>query len=479
MTQFGKKQMYIGGKLRNAISGSLHNVICPATDEIVAEVAWGAKEDALLALDEAQKGFEYWSKLPLAKRQEWMLKLRSAVLEREEELRLAMMAEMGKTFESAWEDIEALINGLEYYPQAMKLKNDEMIRDIEGTHEHKIVYRPAGVVVAYLAWNFPILNAGYKIGPALAAGCSIIVRPSNQAPISGYILGEIANSINFPAGVINIICGPTAEVADTLTKSKTTRVITMIGSTDAAKKVISTSTTSVKRLSMELGGNAPFIVCEDADIDLAVNIGIALKYNNCGQVCVAPNRFFIHKNVMNEFLEKFIAKAKSLRIGYGRENKPDMGPCIDKRSRERILKMIDDDIASGAKLIYGGKAIDGKGAYMMPTILTGLTSQMRCFKEEIFGPVAAMMTWDNEEEVLCMANDTEVGLASYVFSHDEGKIRFFSEGLNFGEVQVNGVKYSIYLPHWGIKQSGMGCDCSEYALDDYLERKRISTAIIK
>lgn len=480
MSQFGYKKMYTAGALRDAAQGAKHKIVCPATEEVVAELAWASREDALMTLEAAQKGFEYWSKLPLATRKEWMLKLRTAVLEREEELRLAMMAEMGKTYESAWEDIEALVNGLEFYPEAMKQMHDEIIPDAEGTHTHQIVNRPVGVVVAYLAWNFPILNCGYKIGPALAAGCSLIIRPSELAPLSGYILGEIIDSINFPAGVINIICGPVGEVADALTKSTTTRLITMIGSTGTARRVIADSTTSIKRVSMELGGNAPFIVFEDADIDLAVELGIALKYGNCGQVCVAPNRFLIHENVMDEFLEKFTAKAKALRIGYGREEQPQMGPCVDKRNRERVMKMVQDDVAAGATLVYGGEIPADKpiGSYMMPTIITGLTPEMRCFREEVFGPVAAMMTFQTEDEAMELANDTEYGLASYIFAKDERTIRRFSEDLAFGEVQVNGVKYAIYLPHIGVKQSGIGCDCSYMALHDYIEKKRITTARI-
>ena len=470
--------MYIAGALQDAISGEKHQVVCPATEEVVAEIAWASRKDALQALDSAQKGFEYWSKLSLNERQQWMLTLRTAILEREEELRLSMMAEMGKTFESAWEDIEALVNGLEFYPNAMKQMHDEMIPDGDNTHTHKIVTSPVGVVVAYLAWNFPILNCGYKIGPALAAGCSLIIRPSELAPLSAYLLGEILESIHFPAGVINIISGPVQEVADVFTKSTITKMITMIGSTETAKRVIADSTTSIKRFSMELGGNAPFIVCKDADVNLAVELGIALKYNNCGQVCVAPNRFLIHESIMDEFLEKFTAKAQSIRIGYGREENPEMGPCINKKNRSRILKMIADDIANGAKLIYGGEipADKAKGSYLMPTILTNMTPEMRCFREEIFGPVASMMTFKTEDEALKLANDTPFGLASYVFSRNESTIRYFSDELAFGEVQVNGVKYAINLPHIGIKQSGVGCDCSYLALDDYLNKRRITTA---
>lgn len=471
--------MYIGGKLVDAISGVKKDIINPATEEVVASFAYAGAADAELALIEAQKGFEYWSKLPLFERTQWMMKFREEILKKEDLLRKAIMHEMGKTYEGAAEDIELLVDGLEFFPQAMQQMHDEIIPDRENTHRHKIINQPKGVAVAYLAWNFPLLNVGYKVGPALAAGCSIIVKPSETTPISAYILGEILAEINFPAGVINFLAGPVREVATTLTKSKIAKVLTMIGSTASGKRVIADSTTTIKHVSLELGGNAPFIVCEDADIDKAVEIGVALKYGNSGQVCVAPNRFLIHESIYDVFIEKFVAKVKTLKVGFGQEEKPDMGPLVTKRDQERILKMVDDDVASGANLLYGGKVPTHKseGYYMEPTVISDITVDSRCFKEEIFGPVAAIMSFSTLDEAINLANQTEYGLASYIFSNNSTWIQRVSEELEFGEVQVNGVKYAIYLPHGGIKESGIGHDCSYLALNDYLVKKRISTAL--
>lgn len=476
---FGYKKLYIGGQLRDAISGAKKDVICPATNEVVGQVAWAGVEDAELALVEAQKGFKYWSKLSLADRTKWMMKLREEVLKNDDLLRKAVVMEMGKSYDAAWEDIESIVNALEFYPGAMRNMHDEIIPDLENTHRHKMVNQPAGVAVAYLAWNFPLLNVGYKIGPALAAGCSIIIKPSGLTPLSSYVLGEIMASIDFPAGVVNFISGPVDEVAQTLTTSTITKVITMIGSTASGRKVMADSTTSVKHVSMELGGNAPFIVCADADLDLATNIGIALKYGNCGQICVSPNRFIIHESVYDQFLQMFIKKAKKVKVGFGLDEKPDMGPLVTAKDRERILKMVADDVASGAKLELGGGIPAGKtvGNFIEPTIISGLTSSMRCFREEIFGPVAAMMKFSTIDEAVEIGNDTEYGLVSYVFSTSEKNIRQLSEELDFGEVQVNGVKYAIYLPHGGVKESGIGHDCSYLALNDYMTKKRITIAL--
>jgi succinate-semialdehyde dehydrogenase/glutarate-semialdehyde dehydrogenase len=477
--KFGYKKLYINGQLIDALSGTRKDIICPANEEIVAAIAWAGSEDAEAALIAAQKGFEYWSKLSLTERTQWMLKLRDAILEKEDLLRQAMMYEMGKTYESAWEDIEAVTNGLEWYPAAMKNLLDELIPDYENTHRHKMIHQPAGVAVAYLAWNFPLLNVGFKLGPALAAGCSLIIKPSSISPLSAYILGEILFEINFPAGVVNILAGPSNEVANTLTKSKIPRVITMIGSTQTGLNVIADSATSIKHLSMELGGNAPFIVFDDADIETALNIAIALKFGNCGQVCVAPNRFFIHQSIYKKFISEFVRRTKQLKVGFGINDKLDMGPLVTPFDRDRMIELVEDAVSKGAILETGGKIPKDKkmGYWFEPTVLSNVNHEMNVFRKEVFGPIASFASFETDEQALSMANNTEFGLASYIFTNNFIRIQRFSEDLEFGEVQINGVKYAIYLPHGGIKNSGIGYDCSHLALNDYLIKKRITNTI--
>ncbi|MGB5666874.1 MAG: NAD-dependent succinate-semialdehyde dehydrogenase [Maribacter sp.] len=476
---FGYLKLYIGGKLVDAVDGKRHTVICPANEEKVAEIAWAGKEDALLALEAAQKGFQYWSSLSLAERTSWMSKLRQAVLDKEAELRSAMVHEMGKTYAGAWEDIEGVINALEWYPAAMKNLRDEQIPDYENTHTHKMLHQPAGVAVAYLAWNFPLLNVGFKMGPALASGCSLIIKPSALSPVSAYLIGKILHDIDFPAGVVNILTGPSSEVATTMTKSKIPSVLTMIGSTATGQKVIADSTTSIKKLGMELGGNAPFIVFEDADFEKALDLAIALKFGNTGQICVAANRILVHKNIYDKFLKAYIERVSKLKLGFGVDEEPDMGPLVTRKDRDRMFDLIEDAVSKGAKLEYGGKIPKGKeiGNWLEPTVLSNMTTDMRVFREETFGPIAPIMSFETDDEVLELANDTEFGLASYIFTNDHKRVERFSKDLQFGEVQINGVKYAIYLPHGGIKNSGIGHDCSHLALDDYLVKKRVSTAI--
>ena len=477
--EFGYHKLYIDGQLLDAVKGRRHKVICPADDTVVAEIAWAGEEDALLALEAAKKGFKYWSQLSLSQRTEWMLRLRTAVLENESRLRAAIVHEMGKTYAGSWEDIEAVINALEWYPGAMKNLRDEQIPDYENTHRHKMVHQPAGVAVAYLAWNFPLLNVGFKLGPALASGCSIIIKPSEISPLSAYLIGEILHKIDFPAGVVNILTGPSSEVATPMTKSKIPAIITMIGSTATGKKVIAESTTSIKKLGMELGGNAPFIVFEDADFDKALDLAIALKFGNSGQICVAANRIFVHRGIYDKFLKAYVKRASELKLGHGVDSDADMGPMVSKKDRDRMFDLVEDAVSKGAKLECGGKIPEGMegGSWIEPTVLSGMTPEMDVFRKETFGALASLMSFESDDEVLALANDTEYGLASYIFTNNHKRIERFSRDLQFGEIQINGVKYSIYLPHGGIKNSGIGHDCSHLALDDYLIKKRVSIAI--
>lgn len=476
---FGSLKLYIGGALVEAAHGGKKTILCPANEKPIAEVAWADEADALKALKAAQLGFEYWSALSLSERTDWMSKLRTAILENKTRLRLAIIHEMGKTYEGSYEDIEAITNALAFYPKAMADIKDEPIPDPENTHKHRIVHQAAGVAVAYLAWNFPLLNVGFKIGPALASGCSLIIKPSEMSPVSSYILGEILHQINFPPGVINILTGPPEKVATTMTKSKIPSVVTMIGSTQTGKQVIADSSSSIKKLSMELGGNAPFIVFDDANMDAALDLAIGIKFGNCGQICVAANRFFLHENIYDDFLKAYVGRVKKLKLGFGKDSDADMGPLVNLQGQERMMQIVADATAKGAKIETGGKIPDGseKGYWFEPTVLSNITTNMLAYQQETFGPIAPIFKFKTEDEVLALANDTEYGLASYLFTEDAERQARFANELQFGEVQINGVKYAIYLPHGGIKNSGIGHDCSALALDDYLIKKRVTTTI--
>lgn len=478
---YGYKKLYIDGELQDANGGLRKDVFCPATDERIAEIAWADAMDTQRALASAERAFPSWRDAPVRERVGHMLRLRKLVVRNEELLREAEMNEHGKTYEQTEEGYQSVINSLEFYAQEIQRMNGHLLVDTVGDFEHKVVYRGAGVAGAFVAWNFPMLNLAFKLGPAMASGCPLILRPSTETPLTAYLIGELCAQADLPPGVVNILAGPVKETADVITQSTIPAVLTLIGSTQTGLEIMKNGSSSVKRYSMELGGNAPAIVFEDADVGLAATIVSLLKFANSGQICVTPNRVFVHESVHDAFVEKVVAKARAVKIGHGRASGATMGPVINKAARARIDSWVKEAVQSGARLRYGGKAPEGledRGSYYMPTVLTDVPETTRLSCDEIFGPVVSILRFSGYSDVMARANATTMGLASYVFSKDITTIQKASRDLDFGEVHVNGVKYNIDLPHVGIKQSGIGQDCSHWALEDYLVRKRITTAIL-
>ena len=478
---YGYKQLYIGGTQRNATNNRRKDVFCPATDEKIGEIAWAGTADSELALNAALKAFPDWSRRPSGERVEYMLKLRELVIKNENLLREAEMNEHGKTFAQTEEGYLSVINSLKYYAEEIQRLHGHILADSIGNFEHKLIYQAAGVVGAFVAWNFPLLNLAFKIGPAMAAGCPLILRPSSETPISAYIIGELCAEAGLPSGVVNIIAGSVTETADIITRSPIPAMLTVIGSTETGKTIMKNGSSSIKKYSMELGGNAPALVFPDADIELAADIVSMLKFSNSGQICVTPNRVFVHESIHEQFIGKVVKNAKAVIIGHGRDSDATMGPIINSKSRQRIIEWVADAMNKGAKLLYGGRIpedLDQKGSWYMPTVLDEVSDSMRVCCDEVFGPVVSILKFNDYDEVIQRANNTDKGLASYVFSNDITTIQKASRDLEFGEVQVNGVKYNIDLPHVGIKQSGIGQDCSHFALEDYLVKKRITTRLL-
>lgn len=472
------RPLYIDGQL---IRGDeVVKVTNPATGELAGAIVSATAEQVRQALAAAESAFPAWSTASGDERASWMERLRDAIAARQEWLTELIHCEMGKPWSSAQEDFSMLLDSLEFYAAEARALSESTIKDVQGTHRHEIVREPLGVVGAFLAWNFPLLNLAYKIGPAMAAGCPIIVKPSAKTPLSAYAVGAICHEIGLPAGVVNIVGGDDAMIGDLISASPIPAMLTLIGSTATGQHVIRTGATSIKRYSMELGGNAPVLVFSDADLDLAADVITALKFGNSGQICVAPNRVFAEAAVAEALSQKIVERATAVRVGFGRDEAIDMGPLIDARARVRIEALVADAMAEGAQLLAGGRAPEGLSgdAFYAPTVLGRVTASMRIAREEVFGPVVNLMvTPDGEEAMLRAANDTDAGLTAYVFTADAERARRCARALRFGEVQVNGVKYAINLPHGGFKQSGVGVDCSHFALDDYFAIKRISTAL--
>ncbi|OUS73607.1 NAD-dependent succinate-semialdehyde dehydrogenase [Pseudoalteromonas sp. A601] len=471
------KQLYIGGKL--ITTGSTTKVLNPATLEPVGEIAAAGIDEANLALEAAQDAFPVWSKTPVTERVCWMHKLRDAVIENEQHLRECLHLEMAKPWQSTKDDYQMLVDSLNFYADTMLNLEQESLTDKEGTHSHSLRREPLGVAAAFLAWNYPLLNLAYKLGPAMAAGCPIVIKPSVKTPLSAYAVGELCQKIGLPAGVVNIISGPDHKVGDAISASTIPSLLTLIGSTNVGKHVIGTGATSIKRYSMELGGNAPAIVLADADLENAADVICGVKYENAGQICVTPNRVFIAEQVAEQFIAKVVARAKAVKVGFDRDADIDMGPVMDLASWNRIDELVKDAQAKGATVLVGGGKPEHcqTGYFYSPTVLVGVTPEMRIYQEEIFGPVISIITFDSQQQVLIDANDTDAGLSSFIFTQDLEQAEHFASELRFGEVQVNGIKYAINLPHLGIKQSGVGVDCSVLALDDYLSYKRVSRAL--
>ena len=387
---------------------------------------------------------------------------------------------MGKPWAQTEEDWDRLVASLDFYAEEIARLHDYSLTDRAGTHTHRMVYEPAGVAVAFLAWNFPLLNLAFKIGPAMAAGCPIIIRPSDATPISAYAVGALCKMIDLPKGVVQILATESYAVADALTASTIPQVITLIGSTKTGQHIMRTGATSIKRYSMELGGNAPVLVFEDADLDLAADIVTGVKFSNAGQICVSPNRVFVAKAVLEAFTQKVVDRARAAKVGFDKHANITTGPVIDESAWTRLKGLVDDAVAGGATLLAGGERPTGMNAghFLAPTVLAGVTETMAVYREETFGPIVSIVPFDDKTDLLRMANDCEEGgLTAYVFTRDLARAEHFSAHLRYGEIQINGVKYDIDLPHGGIGQSGVGHDCSALALHDYLVQKRITRAL--
>ena len=470
--------LYIDGAL---VKGTgQRDIVNPATEEVLVTVSTAGFDDVERALQAANAAFPAWASTSVATRQMWMRRLRDEVIVNQTFLRDCVHHEMGKPWAQTEEDWDRLVASLDYYAEEIARVSDYGIADRAGTHNHRMVYESAGVAVAFLAWNFPLLNLAFKIGPAMAAGCPIIIRPSEATPVSAYAVGMLCEKIGLPKGVVQILCTDGYDVADALTASPIPQVITLIGSAKTAQHIMRTGATSIKRYSMELGGNAPVLVFADSDLEMAADIVTGVKFSNAGQICVAPNRVFVAAEVHDKFARKVVARAKAAKVGFDKAADIKTGPLIDGRAWTRIKGLVDDAVADGATLLAGGDRPShlNKGHFMAPTVLDGVTQSMAVYQEEIFGPIVSLIPFEDESRLLEMANDCdEGGLTAYVFTRDLGRAERYAAQLRYGEVQINGVKYDIDLPHGGMGQSGIGHDCSTLALHDYLVLKRVTRAL--
>ena len=443
------------------------DVVNPATGKPIGQVYEAASETIQSVLASAERGFATWSKTTPAKRKAAILRYADILEANRDRIISLLIAETGKPQDNAEYDFGMLTTCLRFFVEEFERLDQPVLHDPDGRFLHYVQRQPLGVAVGMLAWNFPLLNIGYKLGPVLASGCSAIIKPSLQTPLASLEVAYLAKEAGIPDGVVNVITSSDHDAVKPLLQSEIPALVTMIGSTRGGLEVMSSACSSVKHFSVELGGNAPVLVYPDADIEDAANKVVDLKFANCGQVCVSPNRCFVHESVYEEFVAA--AKKRTAEI--------KMGPLVDDRARRYVLALVESAIADGAELVCGGKAVDGPGFFMEPTVLRNVIPQMKIASDEIFGPVLPILKFTDLGDEIALANDTPYGLAAYVFTTDLAKGLRAARDIKAGSVCVNEPHYSVQLPHGGLKQSGTGKDCSRYSLEEYLTLKRISVLI--
>jgi len=461
--------------------GKSFDVINPATEEVNATVNAASETQTIKALEAAQLAFKTWSRTSINERIGWVVKLREALRAEMDTLTDLAAREVGKSYPEAAAECRMMFNVLDFYCEEVKRVYGTTIKDYDskpGEVFHVMQRYPVGVAVGHLAWNFPIQNVALKLGPTLASGCTCVLKPSSSTPLATLYLGAIGEKVGFPKGVFNIVSGPSSVVGRTLNESKIPRLITLIGSSETGRQVLAQASTSIKRFSLELGGNAPAIVMPDADLESTAVFMVKRKIRACGQGCGNINRIYVHKSVHDEFVNLLRVNIEKVKVGWGKELGDIMGPQINKAARDRLLDLTKDATSKGAKLVYGGKIPENltKGSYIMPTLLDNVPDNTRLCHEEVFGPILPVYNFSDLDDVINRANDTEYGLVSYLFSHDSRVIARVTDELSFGEVHVNNPSGGSFvpLPHVGIKESGVGCDGSRWALDEYFWMRRLS-----
>lgn len=471
-------QQYYNGQLIDG-RGEVLRVTDPATGEIIAEVAGADESQAQEALSAAERGFKLWRRLSLAERYTWLQKLKESLQKRRAQIIEAGMRESGKPIAHTQKEFDRLLISLDYYYEEARRLSGEIIPDDQGQFRNLIIREPVGVVVGYIAWNYPIQNIGLKLGPALAAGCAIVLRPSSNTPLCALMVGEAAAEIGFPSGVISVLAGSASVLGKALSSSPVPSMLTIIGSTDAGLQVVRESASSVKRFSLELGGNCPVAVLPDADLSEAARHTATFKYVNCGQVCVAPNRVFVHERVYDQFLEESVSIAKGIKLGVGRDEGAQMGPLISARDQSRMSELLTEAVQDGARIACGGGIPVGRtaGYWFEPTVVDGARPEMRLCREEIFGPIMPLIKFSDADDIAALCNDTPEGLAAYIYTRDINSAFKIAEAIEAGTVSVNAPRFDYYLPHGGLKQSGVGKDNSRYSIEEYYAVKRISIKI--
>ena len=471
-----QSQMLINGEDVASLSGRVEIIYNPANQEPVAEVYVGGREDARLALQAAGRAFPIWSSMPSTKRADLLHEAARLVRERAEKIARLLTLEMGKPLKNAKMEVLSSADVLDFYAEEGKRNFGEWIT---SSHSRSIVLRqPVGVAALITPWNFPVDLLAWKVAPALAAGCTFVAKPPSKAPLAATEFVRAVCDAGLPAGAANVVHGPGSEVGAELVENPISRKIAFTGETETGRWIMAHAAAHIKRVSLELGGQSPFIVCQDADLEAAAAAAAQRAFSNMGQICISVNRIYVAEEVAEVFTEELVRRAERLKIGDGLRPDVDLGPMFSRAQRERTKDHVADAIEKGAELLSGGSEPEGeaydKGYFFRPTVLGRADHSMRVMREETFGPVAPIMRFKTPEEALGLANDSEYGLAAYVFTNDLKTALRVAEGLEAGGIGVNvNNVVDLQAPFGGWKESGLGRELGHYGLEAYLETKHI------
>lgn len=463
---------FSNGEWVDADHGATLAVDNPATGEQLTQVARCGGAETARMISAAERAQRSWATSTGKQRSALLRRWYELIIANADDLAALLTAEQGKPLAEARGEIVYGANYVEWFAEEAKRRYGDVIPEPAADKRILAIKQPVGVVAAITPWNFPNAMLTRKIAPAIAAGCAVVCKPANATPLSALALAVLAERAGFPPGLLNVVTGDTTAIGAELTANPVVRKLTFTGSTPVGKTLMAQCAATVKRTSMELGGNAPFIVFDDADIDAAVAGAMVSKYRNAGQTCVCANRFLVQSGVFEQFAERFAAEVAKLRIGNGADADVEIGPLINEAAANDVCALIDDARDHGGQVLLGGGRADHPGPFVEPTIVAGMSRQARLFKEEIFGPVAPLFKFETEAEAIAMANDTEFGLAAYFYSRDIGRVWRVAEQLEYGIVGINeGLISNEMAPFGGVKESGQGREGSKYGLDDYQEIK--------
>jgi succinate-semialdehyde dehydrogenase / glutarate-semialdehyde dehydrogenase len=474
-----RTRAFIGGNWLDAAGGATHTIVNPATREPIGTVPDMGVPDTHRAIEAASQAFPAWAALTAKERAAILRRWYELLMANQEDLATLMTAEQGKPLAEAKGEIAYGASFIEWFAEEGKRLYGDVIPGHVADKRNVVLRQPVGVVAAITPWNFPLAMITRKAGPALAAGCTFVVKPASQTPYSALAAAALAARAGVPAGVLNVVTGvAAAAIGGEMTSNPIVRKVTFTGSTAVGKKLMAQCAGTVKKITMELGGNAPFIVFEDADLDAAVAGAIASKYRNTGQTCICANRLLVHAPVYEAFTRKLVHAVAQLRVGDGLKGPTDQGPLIDVKALAKVEQHLADALAKGARIALGGKRHALGGTFFEPTVVTEVTPAMLMAREETFGPVAPLFRFESEADAIRMANDTEFGLASYFYTRDLARSWRVAEALEYGMVGLNtGIFSTEVAPFGGVKESGVGREGSRYGILDYTELKYLCVGL--